>query len=265
MKKFAAGIIALAVLITGAWLVIIPEGRINEMIEAHAGFADGEIYIRAEGVRKGLFYNISAERIFIKRKTASGDKTLVLLKDLRAALSLASLIRLAPAAEFTSAMGGGVVTGVIHLTGGRGVSLNGRGISLKGLPALTAAGLNGEGELSFDISFGNNEGDIRFSVERAHLAFTSGAGVFLPFDVFKTIRGSALIMGNGEKAVVRSLSLEGPGIYARLKGSIARGKPDMQLELMTERSFKDTAVLMLLEQYKVSPGYYAVPVKTAFF
>ena len=62
---------------------------------------------------------------------------------------------------------------------------------------------------------------------------------------------------------VSSLALEGEGVYARLKGRILNGSAmDLTLEVMPEASFADRSFLIaLIQGYKVSPGYYAIPIK----
>ncbi|MDH5203807.1 MAG: type II secretion system protein GspN, partial [Nitrospirota bacterium] len=61
---------------------------------------------------------------------------------------------------------------------------------------------------------------------------------------------------------ISSLSLQGDGIYARVKGNIKKNVMDLTLELMQDSSSADkSSLLLFLENYKVSPGYYVIPIK----
>jgi hypothetical protein len=63
---------------------------------------------------------------------------------------------------------------------------------------------------------------------------------------------------------VQSISLEGPGIFARAKGSIKAGMLDVKLELMPEETAVPGHLLTaVIGQYRVSRGYYVIPIKTA--
>jgi hypothetical protein len=64
----------------------------------------------------------------------------------------------------------------------------------------------------------------------------------------------------GDTITVKSLTLEGTGIYARMKGIIKEGDFDGNIEIMLDSSFDQYHLIQpLLERYKVSTGFYVIP------
>ena len=69
-------------------------------------------------------------------------------------------------------------------------------------------------------------------------------------------------MNNDNTAEVRSFAMTGTGVYARVKGTMHGNDMNMSLELMTDSSFESGFLFqVMLEKYRVSPGYYLVPLK----
>jgi hypothetical protein len=61
---------------------------------------------------------------------------------------------------------------------------------------------------------------------------------------------------------VASVSLEGPNIFARLRGTIRNNFMDLRMEVMPEKVFLENPLLLSqVDRYQVSPGYYVIPVK----
>ena len=103
----------------------------------------------------------------------------------------------------------------------------------------------------------DDTGEARFSIREARFEGAFPGVDFLPLDLFQSIRGSLTI----EKTItVKSLTLEGRGVYARVNGNIKGNSLDMKIELMMDSSFGQEPVLAKdLGQYRVSPGYYVIP------
>jgi hypothetical protein len=100
----------------------------------------------------------------------------------------------------------------------------------------------------------NNRREIKFSLRDANIR---GPGL-LPLEMFQKAQG-ALVMDGGVSSV-KSLSLEGRGIYARVKGYISGKNQDLKMEVMVDSSSQsEPSHLKILEQFKVSPGYYILP------
>jgi hypothetical protein len=56
--------------------------------------------------------------------------------------------------------------------------------------------------------------------------------------------------------------MSGAGIYARVRGAIGGTDMNLSLELMTDSSFSAEPLFQFaLEKYRVSPGYYVIPLK----
>jgi type II secretion system protein N len=260
VRKAALAFIALSVFVVGLWVIALPESLLKELIEHSLG--SDTLYLQSEGLKKGFFYRFRAERIVLKKIGAgsnSGD-TLLVFQDVHFRLKFRSLLRLSPEVGFRCRLNQGDVVGDIHITGKRNARVNGTNILIQGIPSLESLGIRGEGMLSGNLEVNNREGEMKLSVTDARLNSTSLGGVFLPLELFHTIKGAA---GMSDGIVtVRSFTLEGRGVYARVKGS-ARGRDlNMNFELMADSSFSSGPVLSaMMEQYKVSPGYYVIPLR----
>ncbi len=260
MKK-SAYVIAAALFLTPAlWFIAIPESLISGLIEG--ALNKDYFYLRTEGVKKGSFYNFSAASITImKRNPSTGiDDALLVFRNLDGRLELSSLFRLNPELSFEGRMNNGNIKGLLRTAGKDKLAISGADISINGIPLLEPMGIYGEGILSGTFVLQSNTGDLKFLVRDAKLKSTSLGGVFLPLDLFHEIRGAATM--NGDSVEVKSLTMTGTGIYARVKGSMRGDSLDLSLELMTDSMFgSETILLAFLEQYRVSPGYYVVPLK----
>lgn len=89
----------------------------------------------------------------------------------------------------------------------------------------------------------------------------------LPDAAYHTVQGMFNISGG--IARIESFSLQGDGLYVRLKGNIPATSPltaaplDLTLELMPKAEFleKQKFVFLLLAKYLDSPGHYQLPIK----
>jgi hypothetical protein len=104
----------------------------------------------------------------------------------------------------------------------------------------------------------DNTGDIKFSITGAKLKSLDVSGKSIPIDIFHTVRG-ALIM-KGRSVDVKSVTLEGKGLFARASGTIMGGMMDITLELMPEPE-ADMLISVVAGRYKVSDGLYRIPVR----
>lgn len=260
MKRAVVVLIGFLFFVVGLWSIAIPESLIVDLIEG--SLSRDYIYLRIKGLEKGLFYNFSAEEILLKKRGAGGDSEDFLLqfKNVSGRLDFMSLLELSPELSFDCGMNGGDIRGEIRLAGDRDVRINGSAISIKGIPFLEPLGIRGEGIMSGDFSLRDGRGELRFSVSGLRLDNASFGGVFLPLEIFGGIKGAAAI--SGETVEVRSFAMSGKGAYARVRGNIKGGRMDMTFELMTDSSFTlEPFFGALLEPYRVSPGYYAVPLR----
>jgi type II secretion system protein N len=136
---------------------------------------------------------------------------------------------------------------------------------------LTATGTRVKGGLSAQASFrgiGNNAGgEAQLEVKGAELASVKIGEMPFPDAVYDTIRGALKVSGG--KAVLESATLQGAGLYARLKGDFPVTTPldtaplNLTLELMPKPDFleKQKFVFLLLAKYLISPGAYQIPIR----
>lgn len=263
MKKTALLLCLSGIFFIGIWLIAIPEGAALNLLEDAIGRDD--IYLETNGFKKGLFYNFTAERIFLKKRNqGTADDTLLIFDEVSGSLNILSVLKLRPEMGFDCKMNAGKVAGTIRLTGEGAVKASGSGINTSGIPFLELLGIKGEGNLACSLHLSKGRGEARFSVDNAKISMDSSGFFLIPLSVFKDIRGAMII--NDGTMEVRSFVLEGSGVYARAKGSIMENRIALNLELMLDSSFAaGYFVHAMIERYKVSPGYYVIPINASLF
>lgn len=251
MKYVFASLALIAVLVIGVWNVGIPEGVIIRLIEN--SLSDSTLEIEFSGFRKGLFYSFGAEGIEIKRN----GRTLVSAEDFSGRMHLLSLLKLKLPFTFSAGIGGGILDGSLDLLG-RELSMKVEGVKAGAIPFVEQIGLKGDGSLSGSMGMKENQGDARFDIREMRFSSGTFGSISVPLSDFRSAQCALEMKGGSVK--VRSCTMEGPGVYARIKGDIASGKLNLILEIMPEKSFADrNLVFSLLDRYKVSAGYYSVP------
>jgi len=135
--------------------------------------------------------------------------------------------------------------------------IQGENIQINGLPIIERMGVHGDGNLMFNFQWSNQKGEITFSLNNAVLKGVLTEIHALPLNVFKNVKG---FLSVGDMITINSLALEGTGIYVRMKGIVKEGDFDGNIEVMMDSSFDLYHVSQpLLEQYKISPGFYVIP------
>jgi len=89
----------------------------------------------------------------------------------------------------------------------------------------------------------------------------------LPDASYENIQG--LYRLKGSRGTLETLSLQGSGIYVRLKGEIPFVEPtasaplNLTLELMPKPAFLESQkfVFLLLAKYLTTPGHYTIPIR----
>jgi hypothetical protein len=150
----------------------------------------------------------------------------------------------------------------MKLTGEPSAAVWAEAVDLRDLTILRAYGIEGEGTLKADLKAGGGSGKLSFTVNDAKLKNTTLGGTPLPLSLFHTIRGvMTFSRGNTE---IPSVTLEGAGVYARISGSMEGRLLRLLVEVMHDATYTpDPMVVALLRPYRVSPGYYVIPVKQA--
>lgn len=110
------------------------------------------------------------------------------------------------------------------------------------------------------------EGDLQLEVRAAELAGVKVGAMPLPDATYRQIRG-ALSIEKG-RAQLKSFTLDGEGIYVRLKGDSTLANPlgnsplNLTMEMMPQPAFLDKQkfVFLLLTKYQTSPGAFTIPI-----
>ena len=254
MKRLAYGIPLAFVFIFLLWLIVIPDSLIITLIENAVGDENSAIEVR--GIKKGLFYNFTADEISLKKKTT----LLVSAHNVRVRINPLYFFLLKLKLSFDGNIADGNISGNIELQKGKNrTEISVTGADINKLPLLGMIGIKGQGRLSGGLRLTDSPGDLRFAVDNARFEDAVFSGIQVPLGLFHTAKGAMVI---GDNIEIKSFAFEGRDIYARLKGNIVSNNLDLQLELMPEDSMKADPALLLLNRFRVSGGYYLVPIKT---
>ena len=259
MKRLLIAGLAGIVIVLGFWQIAVPGSLITDLIEN--SLAAKGLHADFTGFRKGLFFNFEARQITLKKSGTS----LLSIENARARLKPLSLLVLRLPVLFDGDISGGRMNGRVDLLhAGNRADITIDKAEMEGISLFRALGLAGSrGIFSGDMKIENSSGEIRFALTNAVFESASFGGIMLPLEMFNKARGAMTI--NNNTVDIKSFALEGDGIYARIKGNITEGRASLTAELMPERSFKEkNYIFSMLEQYKVSPGYYSIPITSNF-
>lgn len=253
MKYILAAVLVFVVLLISAWNIFITSDRITDL--ADRALEGGPVKVEISGFRKGLFYNFTIERLtFLKN-----DEALLGIENISGRLGLLGLFRLKLPLSVTADIAGGVMTSEYDLIGrDHEMVMRISGADTRRIAVFGLYGISGGGTLSGEMHIKNYAGDVRLDINDAGFVSIKTGGISVPLEMFKSAKGALSIKGRTVK--VKSFSMEGRDVYARIKGDIRDGRPDLTLEIMPEKSLSElNPMFMLLERYRTSPGYYVVP------
>ena len=254
MKKLLITLIAIPVILWGIWIAF-PRTSIQSIIE---GFVSTEKHrLEVSGLKKGLFYNFTIDHLTLK---SSGEEQ-ISSDNIYGRINPLSLMTLRLDVSFHGSVGGGNLSGLINLIKNKlQIGLDVSNASISDIPFLKRAGIKGTGTLSGKFTALNDTGHVEFVAKDSRFEPAFFSGMKVPLNFFHNIRGAMDIKGN--IIYVVSVALEGRDIYARLKGVIKDAVLDLTMELMPGISFLENPLFIYqIEKYKVSPGYYVIPVK----
>lgn len=236
-------------------------GYIKESLEGR------DIEIKLIGFKKGIFYTLNAEQGLIlysgadiTSSSASQEiKPIIVIQDINVTPDLHSLLELTPRLNFSGQMNHGTINGTItEEQWGMALHIAGENIPINGLPIIEKIGVYGDGNLMFNFLRKQRKGEITFSIDNAMLKGTLTGISALPLHVFRNVKGLLTIWD--ASIAVNSLTMEGKGIYVRIKGIIKESNFDGNIEIMMDSSFDLYPILKsLLARYKVSEGFYVIP------
>jgi len=247
-------LVLIPVLIWGIWLAI-PESYLQDRIEEP--FNDGNFYLETEGLKKGLFYRVTIDRL-----TLNGyERQQVSIQDIQAPIELTALLRLHLNVSFDGKIGQGAVSGTINQTiNGKKLEMTVEEAPMSDFPFLHRAGIEGSGTLSIRCTMTNRTGHVEFETHNAQFHPAVFSNITVPLNFFNRVRGALDIKEN--VIYIPSIALEGKDIYARMSGKIDVTFLDLSMEIMPGKSFLDNPLFInTFGKYEVSPGYYVIHIK----
>ncbi|MCM2357238.1 MAG: type II secretion system protein GspN [Geobacteraceae bacterium] len=196
-----------------------------------------------------------------------------LLKADKATVSLALLPLLTGKITVTgaAAIGAGHVTGEYSLRDGA-ARIEMGGIRLEDLPFIeTATGARAKGVAALQGSLkGKGKGvggELKLEIRGANVAGVKIGEIPLPDADYTRVQG--VVRAGGGMVTLGSFTLEGEGLYVRLKGDLPLATPpgdaplNLTLELMPKPEFQERQkfVFILLTKYLTTPGHYQIPIR----
>jgi type II secretion system protein N len=254
VKKILIALTAIPVIFWGIWIAV-PETSIQSIIEN--SISSNKFRLEVKGLKKGLFYNLSVDNLTLK---SSGEQ-LVSLTNIHSRINPLSLIMFRLNLFFDGGIGGGNISGRINRIKNKiQIGLDIKKADISDIPLFKLIGIQGTGTISGRFTMIDDTGHVEFVAKDSSFEPAVFSGVKVPLNFFHSIRGSVDIKGDIINIV--SVALEGKDIYARLKGVIKDAVMDLDMELMPGTSFIENPLFLAgLEKYKISPGYYIIPVK----
>jgi type II secretion system protein N len=203
---------------------------------------------------------------------SSAKGPLIKLLDARVRLKLLPLATGKVRLAYAGRIGTGELKGEVGLGKAPGWNVQCSGVRLEDIPYFTTvaeARVGGELRLTGKMvtQKGVGEGDMQLEVRGAQLAGIKVGQMPLPDASYKEVRGTLNIEKG--RAVLKSFTLNGDGIYVRLKGDAALVKPvgnsalNLTMEMMPKPAFleRQKFVFLLLLKYQSSPGVYSIPIR----
>ncbi len=241
-------------LIFGAWYIAVSEDMISSYISDSV--KSDKIKIKTEGIEKGFFLSLNINKVELKR---IDETRLINLEKVHIKPDFMSFIKLTPVLPFVGQIGSGAVEGTYDIKQ-KSLVMNAGNIKLEDISALKLINVEGEGRLFIKMEITRGKGDILFNIKDAKLKTTYlPGGYILPLNWFNDIKG--LLTVSKDVIEVKSFTLEGEAVYARIKGNISGGSTDLSMEIMPDASFKQNSLLILISPFQASPGYYVIPIK----
>lgn len=269
LKRFywVAGTAGAIVVFLFLSLFLVPDREIQDLA---ARIVEREGY-ELRAARFGMAFPIGLKAADLK---ISSDKGPVLnAKKASIRLRLMPLLTGKVSFGYRLDIGAGVVRGTFSPRNG-GFVIEAAGIRLEDIPFFqTVAGASVKGGLRLSGSMNGREkgkepgGEVRLEVKGANVSGVKIGEIPLPDADYTTVQG--MVRRKGGIILLESFTLQGEGLYVRLKGDFPLATPpgsaplNLAVELMPKPDFleKQKFVFLLLAKYLVSPGNYLIPIK----
>jgi len=252
--------IALAAVPLLFWMLwfVLPESSIQAIIEDSA--ADAPFVLEVRGLGKGLFYTLTIEKLELRgREQKLGEFT-----GIRARINPLFLPLFQLRMEVRGSLSSGSVAGRLDFARDKTTGeLEFKSVDFGELGLLRSMGIEGKGTVSGRVVLKEEGGHAEFYSNDAVFQQAEFSGVRVPLSIFHRVTGALDIHGSAVNIV--SLALQGEDIQARLKGNIKDNLMNISMELMPGKTYlENPAVLAGLESFKISPGYYIIPLNNNY-
>lgn len=243
----------LALFIILSWFFAIPDDLLKKRIEDSISSAENSVINASiDGFNKGPFFSFDADSLNLSK----GDVAIFKITAISGRINPLYLLRRQFSFSITGRLGEGDIEGSFRLPEGANIKIT--NADLKAIDYLSQIGIECSGYISSDIILNESTAKITFDVP--DLNIRNLGKTTLPFiNSFHRIQGALFL--NEDMVKISSISLEGEKGYARLKGNIEKGIMNLSLELMPSSKEVTPVELMLIEKYKISPGYYLIHLK----
>ncbi|MBU5635722.1 type II secretion system protein GspN [Geomonas sp. Red69] len=223
--------------------------------------------LECTGFGKSFPLGLKADKV----ELGSEKGAILKLGQVKVRLELLPLLTGKARLAYRCSIGAGEAAGELDLGRSKGWSIQCRGVRLEDIPFFsTVAEAKVRGELKLngkmEANKGGGSGDLQLEVRAAEVAGVKIGSMPLPDASYREVRG-ALKIDKG-RAVLKSFTLNGDGIYVRLSGDTVLGNPvgasplNLTMEMMPKPSFleRQKFVFLLLTKYQSSPGAFKVPI-----
>jgi len=236
-------------------------GYITESLEGR------DVKVKLIGFKKGIIYTFRAQQGLIlysgteiTSSSASREiQPVIVIQDINVTPDLQSLLELTPRLNFSGRINHGTISGTIaEEQREMALHIDGENIQINDLPIIDKIGVHGDGTLMFNFQRRHQKGEITFSIDNAMLKGELTGISALPLYLFRNVKGWLTI--EDASIAVNSLTMEGKGIYVRIKGIIKENNFDGNIEVMMDSAFDlYPTIKSLLARYRVSEGFYVIP------
>lgn len=169
-------------------------------------------------------------------------------------------------------VGAGAVTGSVTVAPKKRLELTVKDLQLDAIPFFgTVAGMQAKGIARVAVAIqgagAGAKGTVQLQVRGAELSGIKVGETPLPDATYREIQG--MLRVGGGRATLESFTLQGDGLYVRLKGEMPVSTPlnasplNFALELMPKPELleRQKFVFLLLTKYLTSPGHYQIPIR----
>lgn len=259
-------VFAAALLFIVLTVAFIPDRVILETI--NSGLAGQGLKLSAAAFRKTVPLGLKGTGWEI----SSAKGKLVTFERASVGLQLLPLFTGTVLVKAEGTVGAGSLKLTTELSGPGLLKLEIKNLRLEQVPFFTtvagtrAAGIFG-GQAEIRGLKGKADGQVKLEALGVDLRGVKVGETPLPDASYRTVQG--LLRISGGVARLESFTLQGDGLYVRLKGQIPQVRPlsvaplDLTLELMPKPDFleKQKFIFLLLTKYLDTPGHYQLPIK----